>query len=102
MDTAELYQRIIRIVTLFTQEAYSLTINELDGLDPTVEELTKDLKFLSELLDKISKDDYSEINMRLNAAQCVIFMELVSTCINDNNQEDLDKYMVELEKHAKW
>ena len=105
MDTANLYQKIIFIIRKsFIDKAkiYGLAVTELQGINPSIEELVHHLNGLNAILEILAKDEYSDINMSINASQCVVIMERIAQAVQQENQTEVDVLMVELEKHANY
>ncbi|WP_369152923.1 hypothetical protein [Candidatus Thiodubiliella endoseptemdiera] len=103
MDTASLYQKIISIIQekfINPANRYGLKIAELRELDPSIDDLILHLNGLNGILTLFAKDEHSEMNMSIDASQCVVIMGRIAQAIRQENQVEIDKLMIELEKHA--
>ncbi len=104
-DTAGLYQRIISIIWksfIVPAEKYGLTVAELNNIDPSIEDLILHLNGLNAILKLIAKDNHSEINMSINASQCVVIMERMAQAIKQQDQKEIEVLMLELKRHAEY
>jgi hypothetical protein len=54
-----------------------LSVTEIKGLDPSIEDLILHLKGINVILGLFAKDDHSKINMAIDASQCVVIMERI-------------------------
>jgi hypothetical protein len=94
MDTADLYQSIISVIQksfIKPAERFGLSVTELKGLDPSIEDLILHLKGINVILGLFAKDDHSKINMAIDASQCVVIMERIAQAIGREDQEAVDK-----------
>jgi hypothetical protein len=105
MDTASLYQEIISVIQeafIGPAEKFGVSIVELKALDPSIDELISHLKGLTGILKLFADDNHSEINMSIDASQCVVIMERIAQAIREKDQEEVDKLIIELKKHANY
>ncbi|SMM98673.1 hypothetical protein SPONL_32 [uncultured Candidatus Thioglobus sp.] len=105
MDTAKLYQQIISVINksfIEPAEKFGLSVTELQGLDPSIDELIFHLNGLNGILRLFAKDDHSDINMSIDASQCVVIMERIAQSIREEDQEAISELIVELKKHANY
>ncbi|AYQ55935.1 hypothetical protein MS2017_0180 [Bathymodiolus thermophilus thioautotrophic gill symbiont] len=105
MDTAALYQKIISVIQksfIDRAEKYGLTVNELKGLDPSIEDLILHLKGLNAILKVVAGDDHIEIILSIDASQCIVVMERMAQAIRQEDQKEIESLMLELKKHAKY
>jgi hypothetical protein len=83
-------------------EKFGLSVTELQGLDPSIDELIFHLNGLNRILRLFAKDGYSEINMSIDASQCVVIMERIAQAIRGEDQKTIDELITELKKHANY
>jgi hypothetical protein len=75
MDTASLYQSIISVIQksfIRPAERFGLSVTELKGLDPSIEDLILHLNGINVILGLFAKDDHSEINMAIDGLSALL------------------------------
>lgn len=100
MDCALVYQRVLAVANFFLKNASHLTFDGLKELNPTVDQIAKDLRTLAKLLKALASDDYDDENMAINASQCCVVMERIARCVESNNEQELSELLRSLEKHV--
>ena len=101
METTLVYQRVIAVANFFLENASHLTIDALKEFDPTVEQIARDLRMLSNILKGLAGDSYDDENMSINAFQCCLTMERIARCIEEDNEQELNSLVKQLEMHTK-
>ena len=105
MNTAHLYQKIISIIQqsfIEPAERFGLSVVELKELDPSIDELVLHLKGLRGILKLFANDNHSEINMAIDASQCVVIMERIAQAVRREDQKEVNGLILELKKHANY
>lgn len=101
MDTRSLYLKIISIVDFFLRNQEIVTIQALKDFDPTVEELTKIMRSLANMLKDFAADSYEDESMAINAFQCCLVMERLADVVKEEDEDALQALIKELEMHVK-
>lgn len=102
MEPLDLYYRVLKVANYFLENATStgLSIESLKKLNPTVNQVARDLRLLAVILKEVAANDYSEENMAINAFQCCLIMEKLADAVAADREEALQELIDELEKHV--
>ena len=100
LNAIQVYERVLKVANIFLKNASHLTIDGLKELDPTVEQLAKDLRMLAHIVKALAGDSYDDENMAINAFQCCIIMERIAKCVELEDDAELFSLVQSLEKHV--
>ena len=100
MDLKEIYYRIIQVANYFLENASHLTIEALKEFDPSVEQLSKDMRMLATVLKDLAGSSYEDESLALNAFQCCLIMERLADAVSQERGDDLDELVRQLEGHT--
>lgn len=101
MEVRALYERILKVANYFVKNASAsgLTIDGLKKLDPSVQQIAKDMRMLAVIIRGLAGESYEDENMAINAFQCCLIMERLADAVASEQQGQLDALMKELERH---
>jgi len=100
MELKDVYYRIIHVANYFLENASHLTIEVLKEFDPSVEQLSKDMRMLATVLKDLAGNSYEDENLAMNAFQCCLVMERLADAVSQGRDEDLDELVHLLEVHT--
>lgn len=100
MELKDVYYRIIQVANYFLENASHLTIEALKEFDPSVEQLSKDMRMLATVLKDLAENSYEDENLAMNAFQCCLIMERLADAVSQGRAEDLDELVRLLEVHT--
>lgn len=85
----------------FLKNAPFLTIQDLKDHDPSLTEITRDLRILIAVLQELAvADSYEDERMSINALQCCLTLERLARVVASGREEELDDIYRELEMHV--
>lgn len=99
VESRTLYYRVIKVVNYFLAEALHVELKALRDFDPSVAQLAKELRTLSDFLKEIADGDYDNQAIAMNAFQACLVMARIADLVatEDGRQEDLEAMLRELE-----
>lgn len=99
-DTSSIYFKVVKIAKEFFDNRGIFTVDVLADINPSVEQLAKSVKTISELISLLS-NDFSDQNMAINAKQCSLELFQLATAVKDFDHERTQELLHLLEKYTK-
>lgn len=94
----DLYQKIFQVANYFLEHAKLYSIEELQGFDPSFEDVAKHARLLASSLTTLgAMGAWSEERIALNARQACLLMERIALAIGKQDQNGLAAAVEELD-----
>lgn len=93
----DIYYRVIELANSILKESSILSIEALKEIDPSVEELSKVMRLLANVLKEFAGDSWEDEKMALNAFQCCLTMERLAEVVANSDHDGLANVLKELE-----
>jgi len=100
MELRQVYNRMLFVANHFLENASHLTLESLKEYDPSVDQISKNMRMLATILKDLAGDNYEDSNMAMNAFQCCLIMERLADAVASNNGDDLETIVKEFEIHV--
>jgi hypothetical protein len=97
----DIYAKILKIVEYFLNNAVHLTVQELQGYNPSVAQLAKDIRKAANLLRALSSSSYEDEAMAINALQCFYEMDKLAKVVETEDDAGLEEIFRRLDAHIK-
>jgi hypothetical protein len=98
-DAKQIYYRLLDVADYFIKHAslVALNLEALRDLNPSVEQIAKDMRSLAVIIKALAGNSFEDDNMGINALQCAWAMERIVTALARNETNELEEMVAHLE-----